>query len=95
MGRRSITASALIFFCYLFTPPPPAPLDNPNLPVNINFVSGLGDKLVQTWMPPLAWVSMVFFTLPIVVDYPTHLFLLRFAPKAVAERGWKTSAASA
>jgi hypothetical protein len=31
---------------------------------------------------------MVFVALPIVVYYPTHLFLQRFAPTAVPEAAW-------
>ena len=74
-------AWSLLLYCYLFTPAPPAPMNNPNLPVNINFVNGMGDKVVQTWMPPLAWLALVFVILPILIYYPTHKFLTRFAPQ--------------
>jgi hypothetical protein len=33
----------LMLVCYIFLPPPPAPLDSPNLPVNVNYVYGLSD----------------------------------------------------
>ena len=58
--------------CYFFMPAPPAPLDNPNLPVNIDYVYGLSDKGPQTWMPPLAYFGLLMVGLPICVFLPMH-----------------------
>lgn len=74
----TIVAWILMFVCYFFMPAPPAPADNPNLPVNIDYVYGLSDKAPQTWMPgPVYFVSLLFF-LPVVIFWPTHLVLKRF-----------------
>jgi hypothetical protein len=75
------TAWSLLLFCYYFMPAPPAPPHNPNLPVNINFVNGLGDKVSQNWLPPLAWLSLLILVLPLTIFIPTHLLLRKFAPQ--------------
>jgi hypothetical protein len=64
--------------CYLFMPPP---MPNPgNTAVNINYVYGFGDTAAQTWMPPLAWLALVMFALPLALYLPTHWILRRTAP---------------
>ena len=35
----------------------------------------------QTWMPPLAWLSMLIVGLPTVLYLPTHLVLSRIFPR--------------
>lgn len=74
-------STILVIVCYVWMPPPPAPADNPKLPVNINYVYGMGEKAVQTWMPPLAWVSMLLVGLPALVYYPTHWALSKYLPR--------------
>jgi hypothetical protein len=73
-------ASALVLISYTFLPPPPPPADNPGLPVNVNYVYGLGDDRPQTWMHPVAWLACVLTALPLVVYWPTHLLLRRVFP---------------
>jgi hypothetical protein len=73
----TVLAWGLMLVCYFFMPAPPAPLDNPNLPVNIDYVYGLSDKGPQTWMPPLAYFGLLMVGLPICVFLPTHLVLCR------------------
>lgn len=80
----TISAWALLLVSYFLMPAPPAPATNPNLPVNINFAYGIGDNAAQTWMHPLLWLAMLLTLFPIVVYYPTHLALVRFAPQAIA-----------
>jgi hypothetical protein len=63
--------------CYFFMPPPPAPVDNPNLPVNINYVHGLSDAQPQTWMPPIMYFACMMVGLPLLFFLPTHLLLQR------------------
>ena len=75
------TAWVLLVVCYLYAPRPPAPPEQPNLPVNINYVHGFGD-LPQVWMPPWAWLAMLLVGLPTLVFWPTHWLLRRFAPPA-------------
>jgi hypothetical protein len=75
-------AWALLLVGYFFLPAPPAPADNPNLPVNVNYVFGPSDDQPQHWMPPLAWLALLMVGLPTLVYLPTHLALARiFAPR--------------
>lgn len=77
----TVLAWALILICYLWMPAPPPPADNPNLPVNIDYVYGLSDDSPQTWLPPLAWLAFIFVAFPLVLFVPTHLALCRLAPR--------------
>lgn len=70
-------AWGLMMICYFFMPPPPAPVDNPNLPVNINYVYGLSDAQPQTWMPPLLYLTCMMVGLPLLFFLPTHFLLQR------------------
>lgn len=90
--RRAIwlwwpTATVLMILSYMFVPPPPAPANNPGLPVNVNYVYGLGDAAPQDWMAPLSYFLLVLVALPVVILWPTH-FLLRwlFAPPQAKQR---------
>jgi hypothetical protein len=73
--RWTILAWALMLICYFLMPAPPAPADNPNLPVNINYVYGLNGEKPQQWMPPLAYLALLMVGLPICVFLPTHLIV--------------------
>lgn len=68
-------AWALMLVCYFLMPVPPAPADDPNLPVNINYVYGLSDSGPQTLMPPLAYLAFLLAAIPLVIFLPTHLVL--------------------
>jgi hypothetical protein len=70
-------ALVLMLVCYFLMPPPPPPTDNPNLPVNINYVYGLDDEKPQEWMPPLAYLALTMVGVPLFVFLPTHLVLRR------------------
>jgi hypothetical protein len=65
----------LMLICYFLMPGPPAPLNNPNLPVNIDYVYGMSDNEPQTWMPPLAYLGLLMVGLPLCMFLPTHLVL--------------------
>jgi hypothetical protein len=71
----TVLAWALMLIAYFFLPAPPAPLDRPNLPVNVNYVYGTSDAKPQEWMPPLAWLGLMMTALPLVFFIPTHLLL--------------------
>jgi len=71
----TVLASVLLLVCYFLMPPPPPPPDNPNLPVNINYVYGLNDEKPQEWMPPLAYLALMLVGLPFCSFLPTHLIL--------------------
>ena len=78
----AVGSCVLLLVCYFFMPPPPAPADNPNLPVNINYVYGFGDKEPQTMMPPLAYLAMLMVALPLLLQAPAHFLLARWFPAA-------------
>ncbi len=78
------TAWLLITVCYAFMPPPPLNPDDPNTPVNINYVYGFDDNAAQTWMPELVWVGVWMALQPLVLVGPTHVLLRRFVRAANA-----------
>lgn len=74
-------AIGLVLVCYLFTPPAGAHLDDPNRPINLNYVYGFNDKQPQTWVNQNLYVVLWLGALWLVAYLPTHLFLRRiFAP---------------
>jgi hypothetical protein len=73
----TVLAWVLMLVCYYRMPAPPPPADNPNLPVNINYVYGLSDEKPQEWMHPNAYFAMLLVGLPACIFLPTHLILRR------------------
>jgi hypothetical protein len=71
----TILATIILPVCYYLLPPPPAPPDNPNLPVNVNYVFGPGEKKKQEWMHPDLFFYGLCLALPLVSTLPGHLFL--------------------
>src|SRR5262249_17518996 len=71
----TVVAWVLLLICFYLMPAPPAPSDNPNLPVNINYVYGLSDKQPQDWMPQWLYFALLVVVLPVVSRLPTHLVL--------------------
>lgn len=74
----TVTAWGLMLFSYFFLPRPGAVLANPKAAVNVNYVFGLGEEVAQTWMPELAWLSLLLVGLPTLIYLPTHLALKKF-----------------
>jgi hypothetical protein len=68
-------AWVLLLVSYFLLPPPPAPPEAPNLPVNVNYVYGLSDAGPQEWVPPLAFLALLMAGLPLAVFLPTHWLL--------------------
>jgi hypothetical protein len=68
----TVLAFASLYICYFFIPAPPAPVNNPNLPVNINYVYGFSDASPQTWMPEVAWFILLQTMLVFLVLLPSH-----------------------
>jgi hypothetical protein len=67
---------AILLVCYFLMPLPPTPPDNPDLPVNINYVYAIDDTQgPQTWMPPLAWLALLMAGYPALIWVPTHFIL--------------------
>ncbi len=79
----TLAAWVLLLVCYFLMPAPPAPADNPALPVNINYVFGPSDSAPQHWLPPLLYLALLMLALPVLVFWPTHRLLQRFFPPAV------------
>jgi len=78
-------AFGVLMICYFLLPAPPAPLDRPHLPVNVNYVYGLSDDHPQTWMHPHLYFLLVLAALPTICYLPTHLVLKRiFKPSSNA-----------
>jgi hypothetical protein len=77
LAAWTVLASGLMLVSYFYLPPPPAPVDQPNLPVNVDYVYGMSDDKPQEWVPPLAWLGVMMLGLPLVFFIPTHLLLSR------------------
>lgn len=71
----TVLAWGLLIVCFFLMPAPPAPAENPNLPVNINYVHGMSDAKPQEWMPPFAWFGLLLVGLPTLLYVPTHFGL--------------------
>jgi hypothetical protein len=97
--RRAIVvwtaiSTVVLLTCYFLAPAPPAPVSNPNLAVNINYVYGLSYEKPQTLMPPWLWLSTMIVGFPIVFYLPSHLiFRSLFRRPADADAGSRTETA--
>jgi hypothetical protein len=76
-----VLAWVLLSVGYFLMPPPPAPADNPNLPVNINYVFGFDDKQAQQWTDPNLYFALVMLVLPLGILLPSHLIFLAILPR--------------
>ncbi len=73
-----LIAWCLILVSYNFLPAPPRLVDQPNAPVNINYVFGISRDQPQTWMHPHLWVATLMAGLPLLVYWPSHLLFSRW-----------------
>jgi hypothetical protein len=81
----TLLAWSLQLLCFFAMPAPPTRDDNPNLPVNINYVYGFSDAAPQQWMPAGAFLALMMAGLPLLFFWPTHVFLnWAFAKPAAA-----------
>lgn len=78
----TVLAEGLMLVCYFFLPPPPAPAETPNLPVNVNYVYGPNDKAPQKWFRPEVYLGLMMVGTPPVFFLPAHLLLLKLFPAA-------------
>jgi hypothetical protein len=79
--------TVLLLVCYFFTAPPPAPAENLNAAVNVNWVFGLNDEAPQTYMPPLAWLALLIVGFPVCFYLPAHLILRKVIPNRADRSG--------
>ena len=80
----TLLAWGLMLVCFFWMPAPSAPVDNLNLPVNINYVHGFSDQKAQGWMPPLVYLGLLMLVLPKGLFYPTIVLLGRLFPMPLA-----------
>ena len=76
-------ALVALYICYFFLPAPPAPANNPGLPVNVNYVYGFSDQAAQTWMPPLVWFFLLQAMLVCLIFLPSNWLLKRLYHPAI------------
>lgn len=79
----TVIALVAVYICYFFLPAPPAPANNPGLPVNVNYVFGFSDQAAQTWMPPLVWFFLLQAMLVGLIFLPSHWLLKRLYHHAI------------
>lgn len=79
----TVIALVSVYICYFFLPAPPAPANNPGLPVNVNYVYGFSDQAAQTWMPPLVWFFLLQAVLVGLIFLPSHWLLKRLYHPAI------------
>ena len=79
----TVIALVAVYICYFFLPAPPAPANNPGLPVNVNYVFGFSDQAAQTWMPPLVWFFLLQVMLVGLIFLPSHWLLKRLYHPAI------------
>ena len=77
----TVLATGLMLFCYFFLPMPGDSVAGPHVPVNVNYVHGLSDTAVQTWMPAPLWLLTLIVGMPLLLSGPAHLFLKWFSEK--------------
>ncbi|MEX0728164.1 MAG: hypothetical protein WD065_17985 [Planctomycetaceae bacterium] len=77
MKLWTVLAWGLMLTSYFLLPAPAAPRENPNVPVNVNYVYGFDESAPQTWVPPLAFLAIMMTALPLIVFAPTHVFLAK------------------
>jgi hypothetical protein len=78
--------TAVLLASFFLAPAPPAPLNNPGLAVNLNYVHGLSYERPQTWMPPWLWLTIFLVGFPVVFYLPAHLIFRTWFPAAARTR---------
>lgn len=75
LAWQCVFGMALLGCCFFFGPKAPAPVDRPNMAINLNYVWGPDDHHPQTWMSPGAWMAFLSGVFLFVIYIPTHLVL--------------------
>jgi hypothetical protein len=82
----TLVSTVILLISFFLAPKPPAPAENPDLAVNINYVHGLGYEKPQTVMPPWLWLSIMIVSFPIVFYLPAHLVFRALPPPPAASK---------
>lgn len=80
----SLICVVLCLVAFLFLPPAGALLAEPKIPRNINYVFGMDDAQPQSWLPPLAYLSVWIAALTGLIFVPTHFLLKKVCKPAPA-----------
>jgi len=83
-SMQAVLALVLLPICFFFLPPPPHSAANPTAAVNLNWVYGPGEDVMQTWMAPWKYLVLQMVIWTVVIYLPTHLALRRWAPAPMA-----------
>ena len=93
----TVLACGLVLVCYFWMPAPPATVDQPNLPVNINYVYGFSSEHPQTLLPQPVYLALLLVLLLMAIFWPTHLVLRKIAkppdPVTAGAAAWMGRAA--
>ena len=76
---QTLLGWALLVASFFLTGRPPAPQDDPNKAVNVNWVFGMG-KEVQTWTTAELYLALQLAVYPLCVYVPTHFLLCWLVP---------------
>jgi Protein of unknown function (DUF1569) len=76
----TVASTVILLASFFLAPAPPAPLTNPDLAVNINYVHGMSYVKPQTIMAPWLWLTIMIVGFPIVFYLPAHLAFHAFFP---------------
>jgi hypothetical protein len=76
----TVISTVMLLISFFLAPKPPAPAENPDLAVNINYVHGLDYEKPQTVMPPWLWITIMIVGFPIVFYLPAHLAFRALIP---------------
>jgi hypothetical protein len=80
----TVISTVILLSSYFLAPKPPAPAENPNRAVNINYVHGLSYEKPQTVMRPWLWITLMIVGFPIVFYLPAHLVFRKVMPPPAA-----------
>ena len=73
---------ALCLIGYFLLPAAGAVVADPKIPRNVNYVFGMDDDKMQTFLPPLAYLFLWVTALISIAFVPTHFLLKKFFPPA-------------
>lgn len=76
----TIISTVILLISFLLAPKPPAPAENPDLAVNINYVHGMSYEKTQTVMHPWLWLGIMIVGFPLVFYLPAHLAFRALIP---------------
>jgi hypothetical protein len=80
----TLVSTVILLISFFLAPKPPAPAENPDQAVNINYVHGMSYEKPQNVMPPWLWLSIMIVGFPIVFYLPAHLALRALIPQPAA-----------